>query len=241
LEYRVMNANRTEKSPRRSKETQHGVILMTEPHGGASEAVGGLESDPALRPKKIRFIAIDSSVLVNGGFVQRTKGNGEVAVYDNLSSTIAHELGHSVGLHHHGTSDYGNVQWTPVLDAAGTAIGYVEGGAPIEIYRENPLGKMDVAALGQVMGERTVYVGCKQGEHSGNEDCVMRYDISCAYVPAGNPSWRYLTKGETVGMTLCSDQDGTDVNAPAHKPEPRYGAAKVGKCKKQICVRDDAP
>ena len=42
-------------------------------------------------------------------------------------------------------------------------------------------------------------------------------------------------------MTLCADKTGKDVNAPSHKPEPRYGDANVGKCEKQICVRDDAP
>jgi len=206
LEYRVMNANRTDKSPRTSKETQHGVILLTEQHGGASEAVGGVESDPAIRPKKIHYIAIDSAALVDGGFVQRKKSNGEVAVYDNLSSTIAHELGHSVGIHHHGTTDLGWVTWVPVYDAAKNAIGYLEGdfpyqggGEPIEIRSELTLLKMDTAILDHVWrGNKVVYVGCKHGEHSGNETCVMRYDISCAYIPEGQPAVRYITQGETV-------------------------------------------
>ncbi len=98
-----------------------------------------------------------------------------------------------------------------------------------------------------------LYVGVEHGEHSGNEQCPMRYAFADLYkaqkgfvpreiyyvVPLGT---------EDVGVTVCDSPVGTGVNdAGHHKPQSRYGDAEVdasghfGNCAAQICVNDGAP
>jgi hypothetical protein len=90
-------------------------------------------------------------------------------------------------------------------------------------------------------GELNVYVGEKFGQHSGNADCVQRYDMATAYRRA--PNEYYLIAGsEKTGAGLCSDTAGTMLNAKTG--QPRYGPAcptnERGKCATQICVSDAA-
>lgn len=90
-------------------------------------------------------------------------------------------------------------------------------------------------------------VGMDQGEHSGAEDCLMRYYFAKYYVskkPAtiGDKQYYLIGQGsEHTGIQICHDQTGTGVNAPGHKPQSRYGDAGNGDCFSQICPNDAVP
>ena len=83
------------------------------------------------------------------------------------------------------------------------------------------------------------WVGSKQGQHSGDTACVMRYSAAHVYM---NRASKYVLfrEDEEVGLSICDDGQGTGVNEPGREPEPRYGDAAAGRgnCEKQICVND---
>jgi hypothetical protein len=87
---------------------------------------------------------------------------------------------------------------------------------------------------------RTVYVARSRGQHSGNDQCLMRYAIATAYVPEGNSTRvRYwVNRTDIRGLELCTSAAGTGINGP---PRPRYGSAadRRGNCKHQIRVCDE--
>ena len=92
-------------------------------------------------------------------------------------------------------------------------------------------------------------VGVEHGEHSGAEDCLMRYYFATFYeskqAPAmGTKMFYEVTPGsERIGVQICRDGKGTGVNEAGHKPQSRYGAAAgdAGNCFGQICPNDAIP
>ena len=86
------------------------------------------------------------------------------------------------------------------------------------------------------------YVGKPQGQHSGNDQCIMRYFFANAYQSTANSSNYYLSAAgtESVGSSLCPSPSGTGVNASSHKPQSRYGnaAPNRGACQNWVCVND---
>jgi hypothetical protein len=86
------------------------------------------------------------------------------------------------------------------------------------------------------------YVGKPQRQHSGNDQCIMRYFFANAYQSTANSSNYYLSAAgtESVGTSLCPSPSGTGVNATSHKPQSRYGnaAPNRGACQSWVCVND---
>jgi hypothetical protein len=84
------------------------------------------------------------------------------------------------------------------------------------------------------------YIGRPQREHSGNDQCIMRYFFANAYPSSGSSSTFYLAAAgtEPVGTTLCSSPAGTGINDPNHKPQSRYSNAARGACQGWVCVND---
>ena len=88
------------------------------------------------------------------------------------------------------------------------------------------------------------YVGSPRRQHSGNDQCIMRYFFANAYPATGNSSVFYLSASgtEPVGSSLCSSPAGTGINGPDHKPQARYGDAAStpnrGNCRSMVCVND---
>ena len=90
-------------------------------------------------------------------------------------------------------------------------------------------------------------VGVKHGEHSGDQDCLMRYYFAKFY-EAKKPQDKTVEKTlyvvtpgtERIGMQICRTGKGTGVNASDHKPQSRYGdaASDAGNCFGQICPND---
>jgi hypothetical protein len=88
-------------------------------------------------------------------------------------------------------------------------------------------------------------VGEDGGEHSGAQDCLMRYYFAKFYPATGSSETYYMvTEGtEPFGLGICRSREGTGVNAPGHKPQSRYGSAGAndGDCFSQICPNDAIP
>ena len=89
----------------------------------------------------------------------------------------------------------------------------------------------------------TLYIGSPHGQHSGNDQCVMRYFLANTYPSAANNSLYYLVPAgtEPLGNSLCNTAAGTGVNDPKRTPQPRYFDASPGRggCQFWICVSDN--
>ncbi len=103
----------------------------------------------------------------------------------------------------------------------------------------------DLVDLAAAYSMLTGRVGVLHGEHSGNQDCVMRYYFAKFYEAMGSKNTRYLVTPDTerIGIDVCHSGAGTGINAPGHKPQSRYGNAAGGEgdCFSQICPNDAIP
>jgi hypothetical protein len=92
-------------------------------------------------------------------------------------------------------------------------------------------------------------VGVDHGEHSGEEDCLMRYYFAKFYESKqppviGQKMFYLVAPGtERIGMQICRAGKGTGVNGADHQPQSRYGdtAGDAGNCFEQICPNDAIP
>lgn len=220
---RIMNGNRKSGA---HIANQHGVFVWVNGDlHGYSQAIGGPGS-----PKKI-----DAVVLT-----------AEAAAADAawLKSTVAHELGHSVNLWHHGEAD-DMVEWRIRYE------GIYERKTGATRAEDDLVVVMDEAGDNQTEvwkniirnsegGVLTQWRGRDQGQHSGFDNCLMRYDCAEIYVYRSIPIWRVALFNEPVGHALCVKPDGSGVNDPNRDPIGRYGPAaqRRGDCLHQIHVND---
>jgi hypothetical protein len=230
---RVINLNHT-KMPH--VVNQHGVIIVKGDEGLTSEAEGteGYENING-PPKTCKKIKIGRGLL-----------GKKYSAYER-ASIVAHELLHGCSVWHHGGGDQGLRKFQTKTDADGAKRIYVftvdaagnavEPGAAIVLYQEpNTIVNPDQPLL---LAGFKLWVGVKQGLHSGDTGCVMRYDCARVFI-SGAGRFVYYPVDEETGLGICTNAQGTGVNEAGRKPEPRYGDATAGKgnCAKQICVND---
>jgi len=230
---RIINLNHTKMA---HIVDQHGVFIDKGDAGLGSEAEGekGYENING-PPKTCKKIKIGLGIL-----------GRRYSAYER-AHTVAHELLHCCSVWHHGDIDQKWRKFQTKTDAAGVkrifvfnvdaAGNAVEPGTAIILYKEpNFIIDPDQPLL---LAGINPWVGSKQGQHSGDTECVMRYRCAKIYL---NSAGRYVVCAdeEITGLSLCTNGQGTGVNEPGRKPEPRYGNATAGKgdCKKQICVND---
>jgi hypothetical protein len=89
-----------------------------------------------------------------------------------------------------------------------------------------------------------LYVGSPQQQHSGDDQCIMRYFFANTYPSSAPNSGIYylVPQGtEPLGGTLCTSPTGTGINDPDRTPQPRYFNASPGRggCQFWICVSDN--
>ena len=252
---------------------QHGILMMASKESlGAAEAVA--KSGVLIgTPKDYYFLVITADF--DPAQWQTLKGTmddkGNVTVdpnaksnifIDEYSVAIAHEMLHCVNVLHHGDIDPGKVIWSvsedkkhileSSLDEKGNKTGTLTiypiwddaQGTPVstsdEIWKNGPI---------------KLYVGGIHGQHSGYENCLMRYDCADAYTTNAGTRCLLLKvkasggthmvhsdefKYEVTGTGLCTSSEGTGVNASDHQPRDRYGNADKGRgnCKNQIKISD---
>jgi hypothetical protein len=215
-EHRVINVNHME-GPHRVD--QHGLVLLVGEAGGrlAGRAFS-TRRDPST-PGDIERVVVDMSVAPERGGFPRI---------------VAHELAHAVNVWHHGSTDPRWTTWT--RERRGQRNVVVEGWDEIDVRSEDGQRlQLDRPELG-------LYVAAPHGEHSGSNECLMRYFGADAYRDNTNARLRYWTRGagEAGGALLCRDSQGTGVNAPGRQPRPRHLDASLcaGDCAHQVRVND---
>jgi hypothetical protein len=252
---RAINLNRSAKSPRTAKEPQHALLLLPRYSGGSSEAdMGDVHNEVAWRPKSVAAVYVLTTLEAR-----------------DFTSTIMHEVSHAIGARHHGNGDPARVFWDRVSQMVASPTGPVkryhfvettanydsarrsyvsdptDTGTRIRIYFEKG-GEIDPnsARAAEIFAAPLLpYLAAQNGQHSGDDQCFMRYDLAAAYIPPRRPNDRILITAlhddEPPGLDLCTAPTGTGVNAPGRQPLPRYGSATNGNCRTHMCVRDDAP
>ena len=224
---RIINANR-DRGPHVTD--QHGVIVQIKKmQPGVSRAVGGPGN-----PKMITSVDLMSDVASFGA--------------NYVAITVAHELGHCVNLWHHGDVDQ-KVIWAVVGGKLyeGRSDGTVSG----EIFVVNeeldditPViidQALEIQAQPAPANRLKVQMGRDQGQHSGSDNCIMRYDDSQTFVYRARPDFRFGDFSEPVGNELCTTAEGSGVNdKDRDTKQPRYGPALSGRgdCIHQILVTD---
>jgi hypothetical protein len=190
----------------------------------ADGAVGDTDGGPGV-PAKIYGVTIDSALII--------KGYKEYAAAA-LQSTIGHELGHAVNIWHHGDDkDY--------------LVGDV-------ICRQPDNSVINHLCSGKAKGgprqaaDSCFEVAAKGGMYSGNDTCMMRYDMTHFYEnAAGNCEWKFggkkirgkLYGQDPPGMSLCESPRGTGVN-DASNPDNKAGDASPGRgeCLYKFCINN---
>ena len=223
---------------------QHGVLVTVDASAGSSASgatfftkwVGGT---PGASPGAVEYVGVPSGPLTS---TRNAAGDGT----PYLHVSFAHEMMHTLGVRHHGQGDYfaewevdaaGHITEYPSDDTTGKRTGP---GVPIRIL--NSAGT-DVTTTFVVRNrKKSVYrtVGVKHGESSGDDTCMMRYDVNDAYILDGRPNDRVLIVGarnpEPVGYRICTSPKGTGINAPPASTS-RYGDA-ARDCFSQMRVTD---
>ena len=200
---------------------QHGIVINPfSSNVGYAIAVGGPGT-----PKSI--------TMVN---VPPLAPSSAASFVSYMASTLAHELFHACNVYHHGELNYPTVSWTRM--ASGAVI--ENGTTPVTLLNE---AGGDASRLLPELTPTTVKLGLMNDQHSGNDNCVMRYDDAHGYKPeAGPANARYYPPSESAGFGLCSSGAGTGINNPDRDPQSRYGDAASGRgnCLGQILVNDAA-
>jgi hypothetical protein len=213
---------------------QHAIVVRL--HGATDycEARGGPST-----PKGIEYVGLSPEFA----------GPADA---DYWIMAAVHEFFHCVDVWHHGDRDQAQ-GWTRKQDAAGAWKRYrtsrlvgedwvPDDGAEIRIFHEPGTP----ARLGPPAAEFEVHVGFAHGQHSGLEDCVMRYDIANVARHADGRHFFVSPKPRKMGHALCDQVLGVAFNAdPRPEGEPwlsRFrgadSAAQRGRCARQITVND---
>jgi hypothetical protein len=163
---------------------------------------------------------------------------------------IAHELAHGCSVWHHGDDDPRTKQLQSHI-TLGLGVDSTINGVPIYLHDENDL------PLNRPFSSPKIYAAILNGQHSGNQDCIMRYEAARLFTHktfstrtneftgevSTRPVFYYIATPETNARShLCENGIGTGINVPlAGTVRPRHGhaAPKRGNCKGQICVNDE--
>lgn len=222
---------------------QHGILVK---FLDAAEGGGYMATDPqgAASPGGVKAI-----------LVPRTPVPGSPATDGTPFEDVgfAHELLHALGVRHHGDGDYEaywKIEGDTVKEFHVEEDGTLSGpGVPITILRAN--GSVATAAFiahrqglgGEAAKGQKQLVGVEQGESSGDDTCMMRYDRNSAHLKQGQPNARVIIQHavnpEPVGFHICTSRTGTGINAASPGPS-RYGNAAPGRgnCAEKMKVSD---
>jgi hypothetical protein len=224
---------------------QHGLLLDSGDNGGISKVVANSPGTP----KDIDRVLISRTIADT---ITKKLCDTEKA-YEYFTVILAHELFHCCNVWHHGDGRDTILYWkSKTVGGEKVLFEYEtqadidsEGkGYPITVYFGEDDSRLYSPELPVWDNPFPVYMGNLYGQHSGNEDCVMRYDISKARYGGGTGyGGRYCLFWECqepVGQRLCNSPKGTGINQEGRKTGSRYSDAASGRgnCADQICVND---
>jgi hypothetical protein len=131
-----------------------------------------------------------------------------------LPYTIAHELSHACRVFHHG------------------------GGNAYLIW-----GARQFPGLPSFLDDVTLYAAVQQGQNSGVEQCIMRYNWAHVIIggeQGGVSPVRWYGPAEREYARYCDQRGATGVNAPPQSKCGDAGQASqgAGMCREQLCVSD---
>jgi hypothetical protein len=257
-----VNANVSDRTP--TKGAKFGILISRVDRSGPAVGYGY----PGV-PKKVA-IGID---FMPGQWMEFRRGTGTQVWTDRYPKAVAHELLHCCNVDHHGPRKDGNRViagnedrqyvywkldgdnvWETDSDANQNPIPATRHAIPLGNFKWEDGKEISRELLRKWLGNEKdfyhgdagalLYLACQGGEHSGYQNCVMRYDAAAAFIPRGPQDERRLNRKsgadfELVGMSLCDQQGDTAVSGPLNLPPlNRYGDAPNGFCRSQICVND---
>ena len=197
---RVMNFNHSD--PKLHSVDQHGLwvkpIFPKDDHGYSF-------TDHLGPPKNVDSVNISPGVWSATSIMEKSS----MKFINQLNSTVAHELGHAVHIEHHGDGDKNRTwesQFFYNLNTQTFDVSYTEDG--LELI--NPKWEDDTPFTKTLGRGMKIYLGLWGGQHSGFENCVMRYDCADAYSPSygATSKTRYIVQGdERTGMSLCDKKE----------------------------------
>ena len=163
---------------------QHGVVIVPIPFNTpAARAVRGPGTPKSIKEVRIQALLPSAS-------------NYWIAY---VGSSLAHELFHCTNVYHHGELEYPTVTWKR-NDATGRVI--ENGATPVTILDETGA---DASFLLPAVTSREVSLGLDNDQHSGDDNCVMRYDDARGYYPKGRPAdTRYYIWGASRLALACA-------------------------------------
>ena len=186
-------------------------------------------------PANIKMVIVDTATIAGAYGAAAAKANmpnPQAIITAELQSTIAHELGHATNIWHHGPANEYNVGDTYCRRPDGSVMNFM-------CSTSAKGGKAGSAGTG------CYEVAVKGDIYSGNDDCIMRYDMTEFFE---DPNGNCQAKGFAVplslygvdppGRQLCHSPLGTGVNAPPPgNPHCKAGNATKGNCKEQLRVK----
>lgn len=241
---RIINRNRNKDAPH--VVDQHGLLIENFDRG--KEGFIGRSYGGPGTPKSIARVVIDQN-LPNK--ITRTIKKGLTQKYDYFTTIMAHELLHCCNVWHHGSGDKILYWKSETIDGKKELFEYedkADCGHPEKGYRIKTYIGEDSTQFYDPNdpiwdAPFEIAIGVVWGQHSGNEDCVMRYSCSQAAYGAPGDGGRYCLFWECqepVGQGLCTGTEGTGVNEAKREPVSRYADAALdrGDCADKICVND---
>ena len=233
----IMNLNRNTESPTASEERQHGIAIEAGLINTNAPVSYSKFRSTLRRPKNLEKILIDPQHSMD-------------------AVVISHEIGHAIGIDHHGEGAF-YARWTEeeitgptgdpmrvfmeeamLLDPLGGTL--IPSGLTNRIHvflEDSELETFPVATNSLPVAPRIKFISKFGAEHSGEQDCVMRYKSASAVMPRDKVFDRVLVPQRLFVLPplLCAHCRGTGENPK------RFGHATLGDCMKQVCVRDSAP
>lgn len=230
---RIINANHAQ-APHAVD--QHGLLIEDGPKGASPQQVPVSNDAPFGSPKHTLFVQLPVGPKYKSG--------------DPLVD-VAHEIGHAVGLQHHGDDALRPVLWTWRSDSDGNWRMYeqnlnlnvnppaVTGNArPIEVFYEPKEGESTPRPLKH--GDGLPVVGfdwsaqhqgwmlqayTQNGEWAGDVECFMRYQDKQAFLRTPDDGKRYLVdhSQDRARIKFCTSTVANFTNLKAHNPFSRGG------------------
>ena len=271
---RIINFN---SSPETHVVDQHGMLMEPSPKSlGAAFAVQKTDGVDMSTLKNWLFLVIPADfdptpagyvnsrgkVNADGTVTYQQDGKTKI-ITDFYASRVAHEMLHYSNVSHHGETDC----WKGLYTSDGKQILFYEltsdglgvdrdqdgqaDASPVRMVIDNGGGEILPTdpqwVTDWAKGIPVNFVAQQGGQHSGFDDCLMRYDVANIYA---HGSIHYFVQrpvpfvvgqslfSQLTGRQLCTSADGTGVNGPGFRPRSRSGNASVGNCKHQVCIND---